>query len=299
MTTTTSQHPAGPQPTKRKPGALSLASPRRRMSAILANSALVVVGVSFLLPLVWLVLAAFDPNATYKTQIPQTVTLDNFAAVLTPELTFIPLLNSLIISVGTATVTIVAALLAAYPLSRYQSRFNKPFMYTVLFGTSLPITAIMVPVYLLFVQMNLLDSVPGTIFFMAASALPIAIFMTKNFMDSVPISLEEAAWMDGASAMRALGSIVVPLMRPGIAVVAIFVFFQAWGNFFVPFILLLSPSKQPAAISIYTFFGQYGSIAYGQLAAFSLIYAVPVMVLYVVVSRGIGGSFALAGAVKG
>jgi multiple sugar transport system permease protein len=269
------------------------------MSAILANSALVVVGVSFLLPLVWLVFAAFDPNASYQTQIPQTVTLDNFAAVLTPELTFIPMLNSLIISVGTATVTIVAALLAAYPLSRYQSRFNKPFMYTVLFGTSLPITAIMVPVYLLFVQMNLLDSVPGTIFFMAASALPIAIFMTKNFMDSVPISLEEAAWMDGASAMRALGSIVVPLMRPGIAVVAIFVFFQAWGNFFVPFILLLSPSKQPAAISIYTFFGQYGSIAYGELAAFSLIYAVPVMVLYVVVSRGIGGSFALAGAVKG
>ncbi|WP_010203725.1 ABC transporter permease subunit [Salinibacterium sp. PAMC 21357] len=294
MTTTT-----GPRPAKRKPRALSLASPQRRMSAILANSALVVVGVSFLLPLVWLVLAAFDPNATYQTQIPQTVTLDNFAAVLTPELTFIPMLNSLIISVGTATVTIVAALLAAYPLSRYQSRFNKPFMYTVLFGTSLPITAIMVPVYLLFVQMNLLDSVPGTILFMAASALPIAIFMTKNFMDSVPISLEEAAWMDGASAMRALGSIVVPLMRPGIAVVAIFVFFQAWGNFFVPFILLLSPSKQPAAISIYTFFGQYGSIAYGELAAFSLIYAVPVMVLYVVVSRGIGGSFALAGAVKG
>jgi len=294
MTTTTS-----PQPAKRKPSALSLASPQRRMSAILANSALVVVGVSFLLPLVWLVFAAFDPNASYKTQIPQTVTLDNFAAVLTPELTFIPMLNSLIISVGTATVTIVAALLAAYPLSRYQSRFNKPFMYTVLFGTSLPITAIMVPVYLLFVQMNLLDSVPGTILFMAASALPIAIFMTKNFMDSVPISLEEAAWMDGASAMRALGSIVVPLMRPGIAVVAIFVFFQAWGNFFVPFILLLSPSKQPAAISIYTFFGQYGSIAYGELAAFSLIYAVPVMVLYVVVSRGIGGSFALAGAVKG
>ena len=290
---------ASPNAVKRKPGKLSLASPRRRMSAILANLALVVVGVSFLLPLVWLVFAAFDPHATYKTQIPQSLTLDNFTAVLTPELTFIPMLNSLIISVGTAGVTIIAALLAAYPLSRYQSRFNKPFMYTVLFGTSLPITAIMVPVYLLFVQMNLLDSVTGTILFMAASALPIAIFMTKNFMDSVPISLEEAAWMDGASAMRALRSIVVPLMRPGIAVVAIFVFFQAWGNFFVPFILLLSPSKQPAAISIYTFFGQYGSIAYGQLAAFSLLYAVPVMILYVLVSRGIGGSFALAGAVKG
>ncbi|KFF59990.1 sugar ABC transporter permease, partial [Cryobacterium sp. MLB-32] len=194
---------------------------------------------------------------------------------------------------------ILVALLAAYPLSRYQARFNKPFMYGVLFATGLPITAIMVPVYSLFVQFNLLDSIPGTILFMAASSLPIAIFMTKNFMDSVPIALEEAAWIDGASAMRALRTIVVPLMRPGIAVVGIFVFFQAWGNFFVPFILLLSPSKQPAAISIYSFFGQYGAIAYGQLAAFSLVYAVPAIVLYVLVSRGIGGSFALAGAVKG
>jgi multiple sugar transport system permease protein len=157
----------------------------------------------------------------------------------------------------------------------------------------------MVPVYSLFVQLNLLDSLPGTIFFLAASSLPMAIWMTKNFMDSVPISLEEAAWMDGASSMRALRSIVIPLMRPGIAVVAIFVFLQAWGNFFVPFILLLSPSKQPAAVSIYSFFGQYGAIAYGQLAAFSVLYSIPVIVLYVIVSRGIGGSFALAGAVKG
>ncbi len=283
----------------RKPSPLSLASPRRKMSAILANLGLVVVGVCFVLPLTWVLLAAFDTRATYQTQIPRSPSLENFTAILTPELTFIPLLNSLVISLGTAALTVTAALLAAYPLSRYQSRFNKPFMYTVLFGTSLPITAIMVPVYSLFVQLNLLDSVPGTVLFMAASSLPIAIYMTKNFMDSVPISLEEAAWMDGASAMRALQSIIIPLMRPGIAVVAIFVFFQAWGNFFVPFILLLSPSKQPASISIYTFFGQYGSIAYGQLAAYSLIYAVPVMALYVLVSRGIGGSFALAGAVKG
>ena len=286
-------------PVKKSDRPVSVASPKKSVTGFLANAVLVVIGACFLLPLCWLIFASVDNKATYQTKFPEEFSLDNFAAVLTPELTFLPLWNSLIISVGTALITIVAALLAAYPLSRYQARFNKPFMYGVLFATGLPITAIMVPVYSLFVQFNLLDSIPGTILFMAASSLPIAIFMTKNFMDSVPISLEEAAWIDGASAMRALRLIVVPLMRPGIAVVGIFVFFQAWGNFFVPFILLLSPSKQPAAISIYSFFGQYGAIAYGQLAAFSLVYAVPAIVLYVLVSRGIGGSFALAGAVKG
>ena len=278
---------------------LSVASPRRGVSRLLANGVLIIVGICFLLPLTWLILGSFDTHATYQTAVPKQFSVDNYTSVLTPELTFIPLWNSFLLSTGAAVLTVVAALLAAYPLSRYQARFNRPFMYGVLFGTCLPITAIMVPVYSLFVQLNLLDSLPGTIFFMSASSLPIAIWMTKNFMDSVPISLEEAAWIDGASAMRALWAIVVPLMRPGIAVVAIFVFLQAWGNFFVPFILLLSPSKQPAAVSIYSFFGQYGTIAYGQLAAFSILYSVPAIVLYVIVSRGIGGSFALAGAVKG
>jgi multiple sugar transport system permease protein len=90
-----------------------------------------------------------------------------------------------------------------------------------------------------------------------------------------------------------------PQVKEGIAVVFIFVFVQAWGNFFVPFVLLLSPQNQPAAVSTFTFFGQYGAVAYGQLAAYSLVYAVPVLFLYLIVSRVLGGSSALAGAVKG
>jgi multiple sugar transport system permease protein len=82
-------------------------------------------------------------------------------------------------------------------------------------------------------------------------------------------------------------------------VVFIFVFIQAWGNFFVPFVLLLSEGSQPAAVSIFSFFGQHGAFAYGQLAAFSILYSVPVLALYVIVARGSGNSLALAGAVRG
>lgn len=101
---------------------LSVASPRRGMTAILANSVLVIIGLCFLLPLSWLVLGSFDTHATYQTAVPEQFSLDNFAAVLKPELTFIPLWNSFLLSVGSAVVTVVAALLAAYPLSRYQAR---------------------------------------------------------------------------------------------------------------------------------------------------------------------------------
>jgi len=278
---------------------LKLSSPRGRGLRITANAVLALIGIAFLLPIAWLVLASIDPAATLSVKVPDGVTLDNFTAVLTPETTFIPLGNSLLLSGGCALITVVVAVLAAYPLSRYRLRVNQPFLYGVLFGTCLPITAMMVPVYSLFVRFELIDSIGGTMLFLAATSLPMAIWMSKNFMDSVPIALEEAAWVDGASMMATLTRVVVPLMRPGIGVVFIFVFIQAWGNFFVPFILLLSPERFPAAVSIFSFFGQYGTVLYGQLAAFSLLYSVPVLALYVLVSRTMGGSSALAGAVKG
>jgi multiple sugar transport system permease protein len=277
-------------------GAVSRAQQRARVPA---DAALILIGACFVLPLLWLVFASLDVSAGHEARLPGQVSLTNFAAIMTPGLLFQPLWNSMVLSAGTAAVNLVAAVLAAYPLSRYQSRFNRPFMYTILFGTCLPITAIMVPVYGLFVQLNLLDSTAATIFFMATTTLPMAIWMTKNFMDAVPVSLEEAAWVDGASGLTALRTIVLPLMRQGLGVVFIFVFIQAWGNFFVPFVLLLSAARQPAAVSIFSFFGQHGAVAYGQLAAFSILYSVPVLALYVVVAKGAGNSFALSGAVKG
>ena len=278
---------------------MAMTSPSGRSMRRVSNSVLVIIGVCFALPLLWLLLASFDPTASLSVKWPSTLTLSNFTSILTPALSFIPLWNSLLLSGGSAIITVVVAVLAAYPLSRYKLRVNKPYLYGILFGTGLPITAMMVPVYSLFVSFNLIDSLPGTTLFMAATSLPIAIWMMKNFMDSVPVTLEEAAWIDGASMMTTLTRVVIPLMRPGIAVVFIFVFVQAWGNFFVPFVLLLSPEKQPAAVSIFAFFGQYGAVAYGKLAAYSIIYSVPVLALYVFTSRVLGGGSALAGAVKG
>lgn len=116
---------------------------------------------------------------------------------------------------------------------------------------------------------------------------------------TVPIELEEAAWTDGASPMQGLRRIIMPLMAPGLSVIAIYTFIGLWGNFFVPFILLLSQEKQPMSVTIYTFFGQYGQIVYGQLAAYSLLYSLPSVLLYLALSKRLGGAFAFGGGVKG
>ncbi|ANJ09581.1 carbohydrate ABC transporter permease [Streptomyces parvulus] len=272
---------------------------RRTRRRLAADAGLLVVAAAFVLPLAWVVLSALDPQAGLRVKVPDGLTLDNFDAILTPEITFTPLLNSLVLCGGATLLTVACAALAAYPLSRFRSRLNRPFLLTVLFATSLPITAIMVPVYALFVRVNLIDTMQGTVFFFAASQLPFAIWLMKNFMDGVPKELEEAAWTDGASSFQSLLRIVLPLMGPGVAVVTVFSFVMMWGNFFVPFMLLLSPDQMPASVSINDFFGNRGMVAYGQLAAFSIVYSTPVVLLYVLISRRLGGGFALGGAVKG
>ena len=272
---------------------------RDRLSKLSAHLVLRAIGVVFVLPLLWVLFASINRTAGLRVEFPTHPTFGNFKAVLNTNTTYRPVLNGIVLCGGSALLTMICSVLAAYPLSRYQFRAKRPFLLTILFATGLPITAIMVPVYGLFVQVNLIDTLSGTILFMATTALPISIWLTKTFMDGVPLSLEEAAWVDGAGSMQALARIVLPLMWPGIAVVTIFTFIGMWGNFFVPFMLLLSPERLPASVSIFTFFGQYGEPNYGQLAAYSLIYTMPVLLLYLLLSKKLGGAFALGGAIKG
>ncbi|MFJ6573011.1 carbohydrate ABC transporter permease [Streptomyces sp. NPDC091292] len=272
---------------------------RKTRQRLAVDAALLVAAVSFALPLMWLLLSSVAPDADLRVRVPKSATFDNFSAVLTDEITFTPMLNSLLLCGGATLLTVVCAALAAYPLSRYRSRVTRPYLLTILFSTCLPITAVMVPVYGLFVQVNLIDTMYGTALFLATSQLPFAIWLMKNFMDGVPLVLEEAAWTDGASSLQTLLRVVLPLMGPGLTVVTIYSFIMMWGNFFVPFMLLLTPDQLPASVSIFTLFGNYGQVAYGQLAAFSILYSTPVVLLYVVIARRLGGGFALGGAVKG
>jgi multiple sugar transport system permease protein len=257
------------------------------------------IGILFLLPLLWILFASFDPYATVSLKIPKTISAENFVSVLTDKVNQRSLLIGIFLSLGQAIIAVVVAALAAYPLSRYQLKYKKPFLLTILFMTSLPITAVMVPVYQLFMILNLHDSLFGTMLFLASSALPYAIWMMKNFMDAVPLELEESAWIDGASVLKGLQKIVAPLMVPGICTVAIFTFTLSWGNFFVPYILIQSPEKLPASVTIYQFFGQYGMVEYGKLAAFSLIYTIPPIILYMISQRFMSEGFSLGGATKG
>jgi len=272
---------------------------RKLIYRILPYVILSLIGICFLLPLLWVLVASVDPNAMQSLKMPKQLTAGNYIDVLTSRENQRAFAIGLLMSLGQAVIVVLLALLAAYPLSRYQLKFKKPFMLTILFMTSLPITAVMVPVYQLFLTLKLYDNVAGVVLFYVASSMPYGIWMIKNFMDSVPEDLEEAAWVDGASVFTGIRKIVAPLMVPGICTVAIFTFSGSWGNFFVPYILLQSPENFPASLKLYQFFGQYGMVDYGRLAAFSVLYAIPSIVLYILSQRFMSKGFSMQGGTKG
>ncbi|BFH62252.1 carbohydrate ABC transporter permease [Paenibacillus azoreducens] len=272
---------------------------RKLIYRILPYVILAFIGICFLLPLLWVLVASVDPNAMQSLKMPKQLTAGNYADVLTSSENQRSFVIGLLMSLGQAVIVVLLAVLAAYPLSRYQLKFKKPFMLTILFMTSLPITAVMVPVYQLFLSLKLYDNNVGVVLFYVASSMPYGIWMIKNFMDSVPEDLEEAAWVDGASVITGIRKIIAPLMVPGICTVAIFTFSGSWGNFFVPYILLQTPEKFPASLKLYQFFGQYGMVDYGRLAAFSVLYAIPSIMLYILSQRFMSKGFSMQGGTKG
>lgn len=260
---------------------------------------LTVLGILFLLPLLWMLFASVDTNAIQSLRAPTHFTLSNFQRVLTDPSIIRSFLVGLGLSGFQSLFVVLLCVLAAYPLSRYHLKYGSSFMMTILFMTSLPMTAMIVPVYQMFLVLKFQDSLIALTFFLTASSLPYGIWMMKNFMDAVPIDLEESAWMDGASVWQGVRKIVAPMMLPGIFTVGIFTFTGSWGNFFVPYILIQSPDKMPASVKIFQFFGSYGMVDYGRLAAFSVLYSLPVVILYAISQSFMGKGFSMGGATKG
>jgi multiple sugar transport system permease protein len=258
---------------------------RRTLIPTGAYVLLVLIGLFFLIPMLWPILASFNPAATLQVVLPSHPTLDNFITILTNGVVARPFANSAIMAISTMVLVALLSGLAAYPLSRYRFRFKATVMYLILFASALPVLALVTPLYAMYVTLNLIDTLQGCILFFVASALPFSIWLMKNFLDGVPFELEEAAWIDGASTLQTFWHIILPLAAPGIAVVAVWSFLGAWTNFFIPLIILQSPDLLPASVNIYTFFGAYGQINYGQLAAYALLYALPAVALYTLVSR--------------
>jgi multiple sugar transport system permease protein len=253
------------------------------------------IGILFLAPMLWLFLASIDSQASWGIEWPH-FSLINFRHVLTGSLLH-SLWNSVVLAVISTLIASVAGVFAAYALSRRRIPFKGPLILFIIFSSGVPLAIMVIPVYEIFSRFGFLSILPTAVF-LSVTSLPFEVYLMKNFIDAVPTDLEEAARMERASTFQVLRRVVIPLALPGIAAAAIFGFVNAWGSFVVPLILISPANQQPAPIAIYTFL-TLPKAQFGNIAAYSLIFCVPVFILYAVSSRLFREGFVLGGGVKG
>lgn len=245
----------------------------------------------FAIPMLWLASAPFDSRPGLGLRWPDW-TLDNVRKTIEHPYALGSLVNSVVLCVVATAVTTVFATLAAYALARVRIPGRDALLYLLLLLSSVVTgTAAMVPIFVMMFQLGLINSQYGTALVIAGGMLPAAIFILKDFVDAVPRSYEESARVFGASPGQVLRHVVLPVARPGIATIVVWSFVQAWGNFLLPFLLLREVDRQPAAVLLQTLRDEGGSANLTVIPVFSLLYSIPVIVLYLFVSKRYGFRF--------
>ena len=252
-----------------------------------------------LLPAWRMVSTGFDGEANRGAAlIPREFTLAHFVTVFEKGDFGQYLLNSAIVALVVVLASAVLALLASVAVARFRFRGRTAVLMLVLIVQMVPLEALMIPLFLQIRDLQLLGSLIGLMVVYVALSLPFGIWMLRGFVAAVPVELEEAAYLDGASWGRMFRSVMLPLVMPGVVATSIFSFITAWNEFIFALVLLRTNTEQyTVAIGLRQFFGQHGN-DWGAIMAASTIITIPVMIFFVIVQRRLSSGL-VAGAVKG
>ncbi|MEO6058399.1 MAG: carbohydrate ABC transporter permease [Candidatus Limnocylindria bacterium] len=269
---------------------------------LLIHGVLIIASLMAAFPIVRVLSIALRPsNALLERDfrlIPENATLDSFGHVING--TSLPqwLFNSLIITVGTSLVGLVFAATSAYAFSRYKFP-GRGIGLTALLATQLiPATMLLVPIFILAVQLDLTGTYRGLVIAYSVTSVPFSIWILKGYYDTVPIELEEAARIDGASQLGAFWRILLPLSAPALAIVFLFNFLAAWNEFVLARVLIGSSTELFTwPLGILRFQAQFQT-QWGDLAAASILVSIPIVALFLYSSKWLISGVTLGG-VKG
>jgi len=281
---------------------------RRTTQRFALNSIGVIVALVTLFPILWMISSAFKPSTELFSLTPQPIplhpTLHNFSNVMNGKAAGIGISfwvfarNSVFVTVVTVVLASLVSLLAAVAVARFKFRFRASFLIMLLIVQMLPAQALVIPLFIDFRGIGLLDNLVGLILIYSAQALPLSVWLLRNFVAAVPRDLEEAAAIDGAGPVKVFWRILFPLVAPGLVATSIFSFITAWNEFvFALTFLGTDQAKYTLPIYVQYFFGR-GSADWGGIMAASTLYTIPVVVFFLFVQRRMVGGL-VAGAVKG
>jgi arabinogalactan oligomer/maltooligosaccharide transport system permease protein len=252
-------------------------------------------------PIVQIVTVALRPGdqllSTSLSPIPKGATLDNFRVLLT-ETPFLRWLgNSTLIAFAVTLTGVTLASTAGYALSRFRFLGRSSMLNGLLVTQMFPATMLLLPLYLILIKLSLINSFLGVIIIYAATALPFCIWQLKGYYDTIPQSLEEAAGIDGCSRWQAFYLIVLPLAAPALVITALFSFMTAWNEYIVAALMLQDVQLFTLPVGLRMFQANM-STQWGLYAAGALLVSVPVVLLFLLLSRYLISGLS-SGAVKG
>ena len=256
-------------------------------------SALLLIAAIVLVPLAAVVLLSLQPAFGSAAQ---GITFENYAMVFSKTGIGTWLGNSFLVSIVTVAVAIVVAAPAGYVLSRGRGRLVSGYSLGLFIIQSLPVITSVIPLFILFAGIGLVDSLGGIIILYVGGTLSVATWMMAAYFDSIPVTLEEAAWMDGCSVFTGFLRIVLRNSLPGILSTAIFSFLLSWNDYLVAVIFLRSEQNYTLPIGLQTFF-QQNQTDWGPVMTVAVVMMIPPILIFALLNRyfsvgGIGGSLA-------
>lgn len=267
---------------------------------ILIALAVTVFVVAWVFPILWSVLNSLKTEQDILAYPPKFFfepTLAAYRSVLFGTQSILPnVWSSIVISVGTTIITMVLAIPAAYALARLQVPGKRGAGFYVLATQMLPPVGIIIPYFLVLKNIGWMDTYHGIIIIYLSFSLPFAIWLMVSYFEDIPLEMEEAAAVDGASRLTALRRIIIPQVKGGIAVTVVFVFLNAWNEFLFA-VVLSGNTVRPVTIAMFNFVSVEQTL-WAQLAAVSVIAMLPVVILGIVAQQHIVKGLTV-GAVKG
>jgi ABC-type glycerol-3-phosphate transport system permease component len=251
-------------------------------------------------PFYWGIVASLTPEAALFREPslwPTHIILDHYRALFDERDFWIPIRNSVIVAGTTTLLCIAIGSLAAYALARLEFRGKTTILSLILAVTMFPQISIVSPLYLLLRGLGLIDTYPGLILPYLTFAMPLAVWLLVGFFRQLPLDLEEAALVDGATRWQSFTRVILPVSVPALATTAILTFIYCWNEFLFALSFTLGPARQTVPVAIALFRGQY-QVPWGQILAAAVVATVPVAALVLIAQRRIVQGLT-AGAVKG
>ena len=233
-----------------------------------------------------------------QSLIPKGFYIQNYIDILEKRGLVQSTINSLIVAFASTILTVLVAVPAGYAMARLRKIYAKAATGWILFSQVFPLSLVIIPLFIAIRTLNLLDSLQGLVLVYIVANLPFALWMLRGYVASIPVELEEASAIDGASMFKILRFIIIPLLTPGIVATSLFTLLNSWNEFFFALVLIQSPERETLPLTLARFVGSEGQVLLGPLAAGAFLATIPSLVVFGIIQKRISSGL-LAGAVKG